>query len=52
MPTPSRDEMNVAGLIRTLIRDVGYYQALDDIAINELMIARAKRAQTVEAVSA
>ena len=30
--------------------DVAYNQVLDDIAINELTIARAKRAQAVEAV--
>ena len=37
--------MNVAGLVGAVIRDVGYFQVIDDIANNELMTARAKLAQ-------
>ena len=37
--------MNVAGLVGAVIRDVGYFQVIGDIANNELMTATAKLAQ-------
>jgi chromosome segregation ATPase len=51
VPTPDHDETQIAGLVGVVIRDVGYYQIVEDVLERELTAARVERARRVETVA-